>query len=116
MIKFVEFASIFLVVMSQNLFHGDVYSHLFARRCCPATVIVKSQILAILNSSLASPRMESGETGLYGFPYVIVSCLCSVSLLLLIKYSLRKVTTRRLGLSQYSNVSNLHLSIDCFIN
>ena len=66
-----------------------------ARQLCG----VKPQILASTNSCLAHLRMESGEAGLYGLPYVISSFLCSVQLPLLIKYSLRQVTTQRSGLS-----------------
>ena len=42
-----------------------------ARQLCG----VKSQILASVNSSLTQLRMESGKAGLYGFPYLIISCL-----------------------------------------
>ena len=66
-----------------------------ARQLCG----VKPRILASVNSCLAHLRMESGEAGLYGFPYVIISFLWFVQLLLLLKYSLRQATTQRSGLS-----------------
>ena len=83
-----------------------------SRRLCG----VKSQILASVNSSLTHLRMESGEAGLYGFPYVTIGCLWSVRLLLLRKYSLRQATTQRSGLSQarYSSVFNLDRFLECF--
>ena len=59
---------------------------------------VKCQILASVNSPLTHPWMGSGEAGLYGFPYVIISCLWSLRLLFLFKYSLRQATTQRSGL------------------
>lgn len=39
-----------------------------SRRLCD----VKSQILAFVNSSVTHLGMESGTSGLHGFPYVII--------------------------------------------
>ena len=53
------------------------------------------QILASVNSPLTYLWIESGGPGLFGFQYVIISFLCSVQLLLLLKYSLRQATTQK---------------------
>ena len=95
MVKSVEIVSIFPVSSPQDVFYVDVHSLALFVDTARQLRGVKSQSLASVNSSLTHLRMKSGEAGLYGFPYVIISCLWYVRLLLLFKYSLRQAKTQR---------------------
>ena len=66
-----------------------------SRRLCD----VKSQILAFVNSSVTHLGMESGTSGLHGFPYVIIKCLWSIRIPLLLNYSFRQVTIEKFAFS-----------------
>ena len=98
MVKSVEVVNIFPATFPQDVFYVDVLTAMLvdaARQLCG----VKLQILASVNSSLTHLWMKSGEAGLYGFPYVIISSSWSLQLLLLFKYSLRQATTQKPGLA-----------------